>query len=154
MGWGNKSGWLPRGEEITVPTTLSSKRFYTFGVLSSDQEFHTFYDSANGDNFLEFIKEVHKKFGKCVIFLDNASYHRSKTVREGVEKLGGDVILEYFLPYTPDLNPIETQWREQKRHTSGRQYQGAEDMQRSIDTMYETGEIKTVKTYDYLNVSA
>ena len=95
---------------------------------------------------------MYKRFDKCVIFLDNASYHKSKTVR-GVEELGGDIILEYFLPYTPDLNPIETQW-EQKRHTSGRQYQDAEDMKRSIDTMYETGEIKTVKMYDYLNVSA
>jgi len=154
VGWGNKSGWLPRGEEITVPTTLSGERFYTFGVLGHGLEFHTFYEKANGDNFLEFIGKVHRTFGRCVIFLDNASYHKSKAVRDAVGKFCGDVILEYFLPYTPDLNPVETQWREQKRHTAGRQYQGVKDMQRSIDTMYETGEIKTVKTYDYLTAPA
>ena len=120
MGWGSKRGWLSTGVEITIPVTLSSERFYTFGVLSSDRQFHAFYDKANSDNFLDFLREVHKQFGKCVVFLDNASYHKSKAVLEGLEEFGGDIVLEYFPKYTPELNPVEPQWREQKRHTAGR----------------------------------
>ena len=120
VGWENKTGWFPRGEAITVPTILSGERFYTFGVLAPDREFHAFYEKANGDNFLDFIGKVYQTFGKCAIFLDNARHHKSKTVRDAVKEFCGDVILEYLLPYTPDLNPVETQWREQKRHTAGR----------------------------------
>ena len=36
--------------------------------------------------------------------LDNASYHKSKAVREYVESAGGDVELEFLPPYTPQLN--------------------------------------------------
>ena len=36
--------------------------------------------------------------------LDNASYHKSKAVREYVESIGGDVELEFLPPYTPQLN--------------------------------------------------
>ena len=39
---------------------------------------------------------VHKQFGKCVVFLDNASYHKSKAVLEGLEEFGGDIVLEHF----------------------------------------------------------
>ena len=69
---------------------------------------------------MDFVGKVYQAFGKCAIFLDNARHHKSKTVRDAVKEFCGDVILEYLLSYTPDLNPVETQWREQKQHTAGR----------------------------------
>ena len=47
-----------------MPTILSGERFYTFGVLAPDREFHAFYEKANGDNFLDFVGKVYQTFGK------------------------------------------------------------------------------------------
>ena len=51
--------------------------------------------------------------------LDNASCHKSKAVMKYVESVGDDVELEFIPPYTPQLNPIETAWRDLKRRPAG-----------------------------------
>ena len=42
---------------------------------------------------------------KQVIIMNNTSIHKSRRVRELIEKAG--YYLVYLLPYSPDLNPIE-----------------------------------------------
>lgn len=152
VGYSGATGWLLKGVKINVPSSLSSKRFYTIGVLGDGVELHVFADKANSETFLDFLEKVHDKFGKVLIFLDNASYHKSLAVREGLEKFGEDIILEYLLPYAPETNPSEGQWRIQKQHTANRGYESVEEMQESIDRMYDTGEIKIAKMHDYLKV--
>ena len=122
------------------------------GVLSSDRQFHAFYDKANSDNsglsagYTNSLASVWCSWTTPAI-TSQRPYWRAW--RSSTATLSWNTF-----QYTPELNPVEPQWREQKRHTAGRPYQSAEDMQKSIDTMYETGEIKTVKTYDYLTVPA
>ena len=48
-----------------------------------------------------------------------ASCHKSKTIREHVESAGDDIALEFLPPYTPQLNPIETMWRDLERWLAG-----------------------------------
>lgn len=49
-----------------------------------------------------------------VVILDNASFHKSKTSVELLQKAGCEVL---FLPaYSPDLNPIEKFWASFKKH--------------------------------------
>ena len=146
VGYSGATGWLLKGVKINVLSSLSSKRFYTIGVLGDGIEFHVFADKANSETFLDFLEKVHAKFGKVLIFLDNA---RSQTIQEGLEKFGEDVIL---LPYAPETNPSEGQWRIQKQHTANRGYESVEEMQESINCMYDTGEIKIAKMHDYLKV--
>lgn len=150
VGYSGATGWLLKGAKINVSSSLSSKRFYTIGVLGEGVEYHTFAEKANSETFVDFIKQVHAKFGKVLIFLDNASYHKSCDVKEGLEEFGKDVILEYLLPYAPETNPSEGQWKIQKQHTSNRGYEDVEEMQESINRMYRTGEIKLAKMHDYL----
>lgn len=152
VGYSGATGWLLKGAKINVPSSLSSERFYTIGVLGDGVEFHVFADKANSETFLDFLEKVHAKFGKVLIFLDNASYHRSHTVQEGLEKFGEDIILEFLLPYAPETNPSEGQWKIQKQHTANRGYESMEEMQESINHMYDTGEIKIAKMHDYLKV--
>ena len=42
-------------------------------------------------------------------FLENAAHHKSKALEEFLAKMGGEIKIVYFPPYTPDLNPIEGQ---------------------------------------------
>lgn len=48
-----------------------------------------------------------------VVILDNASFHKSKTSIEMIEKTGCEVL--FLPPYSPDLNPIEKFWANFKR---------------------------------------
>ena len=129
---------------------LSRQRFYSFGALHQDGFYCAFYEKANSDNFCNFLKKIHKKFGKVLVFADNAGYHRSSDVRTEIKKLKGDVVLKYFPAYTPELNPAEGQWRNTRIHTANRLYESAEDMKKSIRTMMRTGEIAVAKMSHYL----
>ena len=64
--------------------------------------------------------------------LDNASYHKSKAVREYVESTGGDVELEFLPPYTPQLNPVETVWRDLKKRLAGRFFRSLDELKAAI----------------------
>ena len=150
IGWNIKNGRYRRGRRITTPVSLSRKRFYSFGAPSRDGSGCRFYKKAGGDGFCDFLGYLHKKHGRFVMFVDNASYHKSKKASEAPERFGGNVVLEYFLPYTPELNPVEVQWRGIKKGTANTLYEGIEAMQRSIKAMLGNGEVRIVKMVSYL----
>ncbi|CAD7771854.1 DDE superfamily endonuclease [Candidatus Methanoperedenaceae archaeon GB37] len=50
------------------------------------------------------------------ILLDNARIHHAKTVKIRAEEL--DIYFIYLPPYSPDLNPIESGWKDLKRELS------------------------------------
>ena len=56
------------------------------------------------------IKEL--KPGQVVI-MDNASFHKSKKIKDLIESAGCRLI--FLPPYSPDLNPIEKFWANMKR---------------------------------------
>lgn len=60
--------------------------------------------------FLEFITTqlVPKLSKKHVVFLDNASIHKSDNIREAIEATGAKLV--FLPPYSPDLSPIENMW--------------------------------------------
>ena len=47
-----------------------------------------------------------------ILVMDNASFHKSKSMQEKIETAGHT--LEYLPPYSPDLNPIEHKWAQAK----------------------------------------
>lgn len=49
---------------------------------------------------------------KSVIVMDNASFHKGKSMQQTIESNGHT--LEYLPPYSPDLNPIEQKWAQAK----------------------------------------
>ena len=74
-------------------------------------------------------------------------------VRNGHDYLAyvnGDIRLVFLPPYTPQLNPTEILWREIKRPLSCRYFELEEDLERAITEIVGGGELKDVKTMDYL----
>ncbi len=135
---------------VTAPLTLSRQRRYMFGVLAVNIFYYMFYDKTNTDSFCDFLENVHEKYGKVLIFLDNASYHKSVGVRETLEKYKGEIILEYLPPSTPELNPVEIQWREIKRRLSAKVFDTLDEMEQSVRNLFTSGEILPVKMFRYL----
>ena len=74
------------------------------------------YDGyTNTELFITWIKEGlcrELKPGQYVI-MDNASFHKSHTVKELIEAVGCKLL--YLPAYSPDMNPIEHVWANLKR---------------------------------------
>jgi transposase len=56
---------------------------------------------------------------RSVLILDNATFHKGKTMKQALNKAGHTLL--YLPPYSPDLNPIEHKWAQAKmlRKTTG-----------------------------------
>ena len=53
--------------------------------------------------------------GKIFVILDNASKHKSKAVKEYLEKHKDEAVLHCLPPWPPQLNAAEECWRQFKR---------------------------------------
>ena len=113
-------GWWPTGGREQVRTSLSMESVRIFGAMSQGGLRIKIVESTNSETFREFLEEIRRDRPRLFMVLDNASYHKSKAVREYVESTGGDVGLEFLSPYTPQLNPVETVWRDLKKRLAGR----------------------------------
>ncbi len=75
----------------------------------------------NSDETIEFLKVIKRKYmnkGTVLLVWDNASWHKSKKIRQWLEENPGIVKLMNFPPYSPDLNPMEHVWKEMKGYLS------------------------------------
>ncbi len=84
------------------------------------------------------------------MFLDNLSAHKAAKVSKYIESTDGDVILVYLPKYTPQLNPMEIQWRVLKNMLAQRCFKNAEELAKSIRILVDTGQLLPVKQMDYM----
>ena len=113
-------GWRPTGGREQVRASFSRESVRIFGAMSQDGLRIKVVDSSNSETFREFLEEIRRDRPRFYMVLDNASYHKSKAVREYVESTRGAAELEFLPPYTPQLNPVETVWRDMKKGVSYR----------------------------------
>ena len=150
MGGTSRTAGIPWEGPVFAPSNLSKERFYSIGALSANGLDCRFYKKAKY-TFIRFLKVLRRKYGRVLLFVDNASYHRAALVREQLAEWNGDVVLKFLPPYTPELNKIEGQWRGFKKATANRLYQTVGEMQKSIRVMLHRGEIKICEMGGYLS---
>ncbi len=109
-----------------------------------------FAERANSGSFIAFLEELHRRFGRVLICLDNTGWHKSAAVKEYLDGYGGDVVLRHLPPYTPELNPVEVQRRSIRKATDNRLYESTDEMKESIRAMLENSEVRPVKMSSYL----
>ena len=87
-----------------------------FGVYdhTNDQMYTHSYRNKTGKQFLDFIKRVDRKYNSSIkqifLVLDNISIHRSKKVRETIQKYYPRLNLVFLPTRSPELNLIEVRW--------------------------------------------
>jgi hypothetical protein len=88
--------WIRKDERPIVRVTRSHQESVLFGSISLEgKQLFRQYDWFNATTFLDYLKQIHRKFPKCYLFLDKAKqHHRSKK------------ILQYFDKHTRDLVPV------------------------------------------------
>lgn len=133
--------WCPIGSKAEQPLPARRKRIALYGALGDGISYIKQYDAGNTDNTILFLEYLRNKVGKVVLITDNASYHKSKDLREYLATAFDEVKLEYILPHSPDLNRIEWLWREIKRHKANMWFDGVDDTVRWINCAIYDGTI-------------
>ena len=97
--------WTPKGKRPIVLTSGSHQKTCVFGALCIDgRQFFRQYSTFNQDTFLQYLKELQRKFRKLILFLDRAAQHyRSSKVRKHLEESKGVIRVEYLPKGSPGL---------------------------------------------------
>ena len=103
--------WGAKGRTNAIGA-LVGKAFLTVALFSAN---------INTDIFTQWVKQdlLPKLPPGCVIVMDNAAFHKGKDMKKDIEN--ENHILEYLPPYSPDLNPIEKKWAQEKRIRKNKQ---------------------------------
>jgi transposase len=88
--------------------------------------------------FVDYLKQIQKKFGKIIIFVDRATSHCSKVTRTYLEQNKGNIRLEYFPVGSPEFNAVEECWRQGKYHLLSTYYAVFDDLKYNICRYYRT----------------
>lgn len=143
-----------KGEKPRGIFFWSSKKLTVFGALIDGKElFYEFYTSMNSLTYISFLDHFIKtlsKNKKYVFLLDNAPYHKSSVIKEYLASLSKNIAVEFFPPYSPELNPTETCWKIIRSSvTNSTYFPTLEDMQEKIEG-FINGHIFTLSVSNYL----
>ena len=141
--------WRLAGGNDEAKTSFSRRSVPVFGALGADGYHIRTAKACNAEEFIKFLKEVNKMCPKMTIILDNASYHKAKAVRKFVDDANGDIELIFLPAYTPQLNPIEIQWRVLKRLLHGRYFATIEELEAAIMSLVDKCQMRPVKIMKY-----
>ena len=143
-------GWRQAKSRDEVRAWFSTKAVRLFGALGRGRIHVKAVERTNSVTFVEFLKELRQEYGRLIILLDNASYHRYRAVNEFVKSTCGEIKLAYLPPYTPQLNPIEIQWRVLKEMLAGRYFESTDDLVGAITDLIDSGQMRPVRLMKYL----
>jgi len=112
-------GYVPRGWQFKDETVdIKVERGFKincFAMISRQSKciYKTNFTNINGQFIVEMLNEFADTLDKeTVLVLDNASFHKSKVVKERLEEWQEKGLYIFYLPpYSPELNIAETLWR-------------------------------------------
>ena len=134
-----KKKWIIVDKRPIVTVTGSHKKTIVFGSLSLEgKQLFKQYDKFNSDIFVDYLKQIHKKFGKCIIFVDRATPHCSKITREFLDTNKDTIRLEYFPVGSPEFDAVEECWRQGKYHILSTYYSTFDFLKDTISYYYRT----------------
>ena len=138
-----KRRWIQKekGPVVTV-TGPHSKTIVFVGVLSADGGKQLFrqYDRFGSHSFIAYLGQVKKKFNKFILFVDRATQHRSKEVKECLQRNLDHIKVEYFPVGSPGLNAVEECWRQGKYNILSNHYSCSFlHLKQVISNYYRTG---------------
>ena len=104
-------GWRQAKSRDEVRTGFSTKAVRLFVALGRDRIHVKVVERTNSETFVEFLKELRQEYGRLIILLDNASYHRYRAVNEFVKSACGEIkagLPPAIRPATqPNRDPVE-----------------------------------------------
>ena len=135
-----KRRWIPKEKRPVVTVTGSHSKTIVFGILSLDgkQLFRQYDRFDSHQPLIEYLEETRKKFKKFIMIVDRATQHRSRMVREYLQRNLETIGVEYFPVGLPLLNAVEECWRQGKCSILPRYYPNFSRLKQTISNLYRT----------------
>ena len=106
------TSWSTKGVSVSYSGYRYGTSLNCFGSfnLNTGHLISSFHDTGNTLTTIEHFEIVRKHYGdKPIAYLiDNASWHKTKKVKEYCEE--NNITLLFLPPYSPEYNPIERVW--------------------------------------------
>jgi len=107
--------WAPTKQKLAIEQTSGRDRINIHGAidLESGQTRMIEAESIDAKSTIRLLEalEALYPFMVCIhVFLDNASYHHAKLVKEWLSRPGRRIKLHFLPAFCPHLNPIERLW--------------------------------------------
>jgi transposase len=145
-----KRVWFFKGEKPKGVFFWSNQKLELFGALINGKNlYYEWYDGLNSLTYLAFLTDIMEHLSrrkKYVFLFDNASYHKTSVIRNYLAKFD-NVVVEFFPPYSPELNPTETCWKTIRQNVTNSTYFS------TLDSMQEAIESFLGKHFFMLNMS-
>jgi hypothetical protein len=107
--------WIGRDARPTVTVTGSHQHSVLYGALSLDgKQLFRQYDDFDGDTFFDYLKLIHRKFPRCILFLDKASQHQTEEVLSYFERHERTLVPVWEPRASPEFMPLEECWHVSK----------------------------------------
>lgn len=133
--------WAKKGSTPIVKTTGSHSKTFLFGAISLDgRQLFRQYNKMNGEIFIDFLKQMKRKFGQFLLFIDKAPWHRKhKGVIEYLKNNRHCIKFIWFPTASPEFNPVEECWRQGKDSIIGNRIPPSFiDMKKETTNYYRT----------------
>ena len=96
-----------RGTRPVILVNDNHQKTIIFGALAHDgRQLFRQYDRFDQCYFLDYLKELRKKFGKILVYADRAPQHKSKLIQKYLDG-NHDVVLDWFPKGSPQFNAVE-----------------------------------------------
>jgi len=97
-----------------------SQKIHVFGAIGVKKRFLKLSEKINSKKFLAFIKRLRKNVKKLCIITDNGRWHLTKEVLSFVKE--NNIVMIRIPPYSPEVNPIEQYWKNNKGYLATKAY--------------------------------
>jgi transposase len=119
--------WSLVGQETVVESTGQNNNIHILGAINfnTGKTHALMLEEGRIDEevYICFLQTLLRETRKPIhLIIDNASYHKSKMIRDFIAKHSKRLTVHYLPPYSPDYNPIEGLWRHLKRETTHNVY--------------------------------
>lgn len=110
--------WAPVGQTPQLHFSFTWKQLSVIaGVTWTQFYFRLYPGTIRGPQAVEFLGHLRRQIcGPLLVIWDGLAVHRSRLVRQWVERTQDDVVLAQLPAYAPELNPVEYVWGHLKRH--------------------------------------
>ena len=112
--------WARRGSHPFVKINHANKCTNVFGARSTRSFVYAFTKKKRQPQFIRFLEKLRLRWGKFLLFVDNAKAHKGAMVQEYLRRHSKSVKLEYFPKCSPEENPTEQCWKPGRHALSNR----------------------------------
>lgn len=123
-----------------------SIKIHVFGGISASRRFVKLSEKINSKKFLVFIRRLKKNVRKLCVITDNGRWHLTKEVESFVRE--NKIIMIRLPPYSPEINPIEQYWKNNKGYLATRPYFDKKSLVEEVKKVLKK-DILVPDIYDY-----